>query len=130
MSITEYLSASPLTDLVKYHAGQKADAIPFPGTLRKHPYDQGKCLLFAEGSKGDPSIIEFRIADVVAVDELPSPVTETGAALNMVRLWIARGSVAIRYEPFEVGSTHHPQSEREANPVEHRNHQSSIPHTR
>jgi hypothetical protein len=38
----------------------------------------------------------------VAVEELPSLVDETGHSRPVRRLWIRRGSLGIRYEPFEV----------------------------
>ncbi len=105
MSISEYLDSTPLTDLVRYHSGQKGEAIPFCGTLRKHPYDPEKCILIGDPSSDDASIYEFRMSDVVAVDEMPLPVNESGSARRLVRLWVVRGSIAVRYEPFEVGSS-------------------------
>ncbi len=102
MSIREYLEAEPLTELVKYRSEPPKDAIPFIGTLRKHPYDEAKCLLIADPDGREPSVFEFRIADVVAVEELPSPVGETGQPRPLARLWLRRGSFGIRYVPFEV----------------------------
>ncbi len=104
MSISEYLESTPFTDLVKYHTGQKSEAIPFCGTLRKHPYDTEKCILIGDPAGEDTGIYEFRVADVIAVDEMPLPVSESGGARRLVRLWVLKGSIAIRYEPFEVGS--------------------------
>jgi hypothetical protein len=49
-----------------------------------------------------PSILEFRKADVLGLEELPSPVDESGHSRQVLRLWIRRGSLGLRYEPFEV----------------------------
>jgi len=110
MSISEYLDSSPIFDLVKYGRHDALDAFAFVGGLRKHPYDPEKCLLMtAEQEKphwlDEGVIIEFRIADVLAADELPSPVNEEGAARSLVRLWVKRGAIALRYEPFEVSDS-------------------------
>ena len=103
MSISEYLESTPLTDLVRYHSEQKGEAVPFCGTLRKHPYDADKCILIGDPESEDCGIYEFRVADILAVDEMPLPVTENGSARRLVRLWVQKGCIAIRYEPFEVG---------------------------
>lgn len=108
MSISDYLGSSPILDIVKYGNHHPFDAVSFVGTLRKHPYDAEKCLLLAAtqekpGWLDEGVVIEFRIADVAAAEELPSPVNENGAARSLVRLWIRKGAIALRYEPFEVG---------------------------
>lgn len=102
MSIREYLEAEAFSELVKYKSEPPADAVAFVGTLRKHPYDGEKCLLIADPSSREPSVYEFRVADVVAVDELPSPVDEAGQSRPLAKLWLRRGSFGIRYVPFEV----------------------------
>jgi hypothetical protein len=102
MNFTELLEEEALSELVRYRSGSPKDAISFSGTLRKHPYDEGRCILFADPSGKEPSILEFRKADIKAVEELPSLVDETGHSRPFMRLWIKRGSLGIRYEPFEV----------------------------
>jgi len=108
MSISEYLESSPLFDLVKYGEHNTLNAVPFVGTLRKHPYDMEKCLLLTAQQEKlrwleEGKIIEFRISDVIAVEELATPVDESGSARFLVRLWVRKGAFALSYEPFEVG---------------------------
>ena len=108
MSISEYLDSSPFFDIVKYGNHSALDAIAFIGTLKKHPYDPNKCLLLTARQEklkwlDEGIIIEFRIGDVLAADELPSPVDKLGMARTLVRLWVRRGAIALRYDPFEVG---------------------------
>jgi hypothetical protein len=112
MGFIEQLEEEPLSEIIRYRSGTPKDAVAFVGTIRKQPYDQGKCIIFAEpkGSEpagqglgvSSPAILEFSKADIVAVEELPSPVDETGHSRQVMRLWIRRGSLGIRYEPFEV----------------------------
>jgi hypothetical protein len=102
MNFIEQLEEEPLSELVRYKSGTPKDAISFSGTIRKHPYDEGMCILFAEPKGSEPAILEFRKADIVAVEELPSLVDETGHSRQLMKLWIHRGSLGVRYEPFEV----------------------------
>lgn len=102
MSIRDYLEAEPLSELVKYQSEPPSDAVPFAGTLRKHPYDEKKCLLIADPAGKEASVLEFRVEDVSAIEELPSPVDEAGKSRPLVKLWVRRGAFGIRYVPFEV----------------------------
>ncbi|MDA8424636.1 MAG: hypothetical protein M0Z80_00735 [Treponema sp.] len=102
MSLTEYLESEPLSELVRYKTEVPQDAVAFVGTLRKHPYDGEKCLLIGDAGDREPAILEFRVADVEGMEELPSPVDETGQSRSLAKLWVRRGSFGIRYEPFEV----------------------------
>lgn len=104
----EPLPLSSVRELVRYSEHAAFDAVAFRGTLRKHPYDKEKVLLILFGNTDmlpwchDGSIIEFRIQDILGLDELPSLVDDTGIATNQVKLWVRRGSIAVRFEPFEV----------------------------
>ncbi len=40
--------------------------------------------------------------DVVKVDESSSIATETGRNIAMVKVWVRKGSLGLRYQPFEV----------------------------
>lgn len=117
MSIREYLDSTPFHDLVRYTEHNALDAVAFSGTLRKHPYDSEKCLLLTSRQEKLPwieegVIIEFRMQDIVGADGLPSVVDESGQARTNVRIWVRRGAIALRYEPFEVGD--HPLGPKES----------------
>lgn len=108
MSVREYIESEPLRELVRSGRRDALNALPFVGTLRKHPYDAEKCLLLTGRQERLPwveegQIFEFRIADVLGADELPALVDEAGSARPLLRLWVRRGALALRYEPFEVG---------------------------
>jgi hypothetical protein len=102
MNFIEQLEEEPLSEMIRYRTVAPKDAVAFAGTLRKHPNDPDKCILFAEPSGSEPAILEFRKVDIKAVEEMPSLVDETGHSRQVMRLWIRRGSLGVRYEPFEV----------------------------
>lgn len=102
MSIQAYLDAEPFSEMIRYRSAVPQNAVAFVGTLRKHPYDDEKCLLIADPAGCDPAIYEFKASDVLSAEELPSPVDELGQSRSLARLWVRKGSFGIRYEPFEV----------------------------
>jgi hypothetical protein len=48
--------------------------------------------------------MEFKLEDVMFVEEMPSAVTEAGEGIPMIKLWIRRGAHGVILEPFEVNS--------------------------
>ena len=104
MSIRKYLSAQPLYDIIKY---DKTDdfvekAVSFKGSPRKHPYDNEKLMLIANPFSSDTFFYEFLVKDIIHYDELPSMVTDAGEALPIVRIWVLKGTIGMKYTPFEV----------------------------
>jgi hypothetical protein len=100
--LIDQLEKEAQSEIERYRSGTPQDAVAFVGALRKHPYDPGKCLLLAEAKGGEPAILEFRKTDIQGVEELASPVDESGSSRQVMRFWVRRGSRGVRYEPFEV----------------------------
>lgn len=103
MNISSFIEEAERLEIAPYKPETHIEGVAYTGALRKHPYDASKCLLIADPTSCEPSIIEFRVEDVLGADEMPSPVDEKGKSLQLVKLWIRKGSFGIRYEPFEVG---------------------------
>mgnify|MGYP000877835418 CR=1 FL=1 len=103
MSVHEYISGA-FYEIQAYRSDPPQDALAFTGSPRKHPYDDGKIILIVEPQGGESAIYEFKASDIVGAQDLPSPVTEAGESYRIVRIWVRRGAVGIRYEPFEVES--------------------------
>jgi inorganic pyrophosphatase len=104
MNITRFIEESASLELAPYKPDSRIEGVAFAGLLRKHPYDEAKCLLIADPTGCEPAILEFRVEDVLGADEMPVPVDEQGKNLKLMKLWIRKGSFGIRYESFEVGS--------------------------
>jgi len=97
-----YLEALPLKDIAKYSGDKPKNAVPFAGYPRQHPSDESKLILVHEPLGLSQTIMEFKLDDVVSVDEIPSVVTEAGEGIPLIRLWIRRGARGVVLEPFEV----------------------------
>jgi len=97
-----YLEMMPLSGITKYAKGQPDDGVPFIGYPRVHPSDKGKLILVNDPLGNEPSVLEFKLDDILFVEEVPSAVTEAGEGVPLVKLWIKRGAMGVILEPFEV----------------------------
>ncbi|MCD6396560.1 MAG: hypothetical protein J7L71_03395 [Spirochaetaceae bacterium] len=104
MSVINYIETQPLFEITKYKSkiDYRSAAVSFTGSARKHPYDNEKLLLVTEPFSNNTVFYEFRLKDIVHYDDLPGIATDSGENLMMIKLWINKGSLGLKYEPFEV----------------------------
>ena len=99
-----YLEMLPLSGIAKYAGGKTKDAIPFAGYPQQHRSDESKIILVHDPMGPSPTVMEFKLKDVLFVEEIPSAVTENGEGIPMIKLWIRLGARGVIFEPFEVNS--------------------------
>ena len=106
MSIKKYLDTESLFNITKYdsHADLPKEAVRFTGSPRKHPYDQNKIILIAEPFSSHTGFFEFNISDILYVENKSNLVSDSGASITMADLWVKKGSIGIKYDPFEVAN--------------------------
>ena len=97
-----FLSELPLQGITKYSKSISKEAISFTGYPRQHPSEKNKVILVNDPLGIKPLILEFKIEDVLFVEETHQAVTESGEGILMVKMWIRKGSHAMILEPFEV----------------------------
>ncbi|MCL2441139.1 MAG: hypothetical protein FWD14_05320 [Treponema sp.] len=102
MSNMNYLEILPLSSITKYAKGHPNDGVPFTGYSRVHPSDKSKLIIVNDPLGNEPSLLEFKLEDILFVEEVPSAITEAGEGVPMVKLWVQRGAVGVKLEPFEV----------------------------
>ncbi|MDR2729750.1 MAG: hypothetical protein LBB81_02495 [Treponema sp.] len=107
MNSANYLEMLPLSSITKYSRGQPNDGLPFTGYPRAHPWEKDKLILVNDPLGPNPTVLEFKLEDILYVEEIPSAVTEAGEGVPLVKLWIKRGSVGMIMEPFEVNEQTH-----------------------
>jgi inorganic pyrophosphatase len=83
----------------------RMDNVSFSGSPRKHPYDPEKIILVADPYSTNTFYYEFAKNDISYVEELPSLVDMDGTTLTMIRMWVRKGSIAVRCTPFIAGDT-------------------------
>jgi hypothetical protein len=102
MSVGTYLETLPLSEIAKYDGRPPKDALPFTGYPRQHPSEKNKLILVYDPLGMNPSILEFKIEDVLYVEELHSAVNRNGEGVPLVKLWVRKGAHGVIMEPFEV----------------------------
>ncbi|MFQ3620515.1 MAG: hypothetical protein SNJ78_06170 [Spirochaetales bacterium] len=103
----KYLQELPLLEVIKFDRAQtyREEGVMFTGAPRKHPYDGTKIILLQSPFTPEAVFYEFKISDILYVEELPALVTETGETFKMVNVWIKKGSLGLRFQAFFVGSS-------------------------
>jgi hypothetical protein len=100
--MTSLLETLPLNGIAKYSGRQPKNALPFTGYPRQHPSEKNKLILVYDPLGSQPTVMEFKLEDVLFVEETQQAVTETGEGVPLVKLWIRRGAHGVILEPFEV----------------------------
>jgi hypothetical protein len=101
------LETLPLNEIAKYAAGIPKNGVPFTGYPRQHPSEQDKFVLIYDPLGENPRILEFRIEDIILMEDAHSAVTESGETAPLARLWIRKGALGVLLEPFEVDDSPH-----------------------
>ena len=97
-----FLSELPPNTIARYSKAPPGEAIPFSGYPRQHPSEKNKLILVCDPLGLQPVILEFKMEDVMFVEETHQAVTESGEGILMAKLWIRKGSHGMILEPFEV----------------------------
>ena len=98
----DYLELLPLSSITKYTKGQPNDGVSFEGYPRVHPSDKSRLILVSDPLGNETVVLEFKLDDILFVEDIPSAVTETGEGVPLVKLWVKKGAVGVILEPFEV----------------------------
>jgi len=96
--IETYKRPKNLKELRKTH-------VPFSGSPLKHPYDPKKIILVPDPYSSNPFYYEFKRRDIAYGEKLPNIVNLDGETVNLVRLWIKKGSASMLCTPFFVEET-------------------------
>ena len=97
-----YLEYLPINKIAKYSGKHPKDGVAFMGYPQQHPTEKNKLILVYDPLGKNPAILEFKLDDVLFVEDLPQAVTEKGEGIPLVKLWIRRGAHGMLLEPFEV----------------------------
>ena len=103
MSFQKYLETGEIFPIKKF--GSKRDlgnCVSFIGAPRHHPYDSEKIILICEPLSDEAVFYEFKLKDVRYFEELPNIGSEDGKNLKIARIYVLKGSLGVKYLPFEV----------------------------
>ncbi len=100
----KYLKELETLEITKFDMSQKYrdEGVLFTGTPRKHPYDRDKIVLVEFPFTAESIFYEFKIGDILHVEDRPVFATEHGETLKIVNIWIKKGTVGLRFQAFFV----------------------------
>lgn len=97
-----YLESLPINKIAKYSEGVPKNGVAFTGYPQQHPTEKNKLILVYDPLGKNPAILEFKLDDILYVEEISQAVTEKGEGIPLVKLWIRRGAHGMFLDPFEV----------------------------
>ena len=100
-----YLEHLPLNKIAKYPDGPPKNSVSFIGYPQQSPTDKSKLILVYDPLGETPTILEFKLDDILYVEDMPQAVTEKGEGIPLAKLWIRRGAHGMLLEPFEVNES-------------------------
>ena len=100
--MNSFLEALPTSSIAKYSGKPPKNAIPFLGYPRQHPSEKNKLILVYDPLGLNPTVMEFKMEDILFVEDTHQAVTESGEGVPLVKLWIRKGAHGMILEPFEV----------------------------
>ncbi len=74
----------------------------FEGTPQKHSNDENLLILLPDPFSELKEFYEFSIDSIGNIEELGSISSEDGETVYRVRLWVKKGDLAIKSEPFII----------------------------
>ena len=80
----------------------KDNHVCFTGTPRKHPDREDMIILVSDMFSTQPTYLEFQLEDISYVERLSNEVNEDGDTAATARIWVKKGSLAVRCIPFVV----------------------------
>ena len=108
ISVTgSYLESLPINKIARYSKGHSKNAVPFTGYPQQHPTEKNKLILVYDPLGKSPAVLEFKLDDILYVEEVPQAVNEKGEGIPLIKLWIRRGARGMFLEPFEVDESLH-----------------------
>ena len=74
----------------------------FEGTPTKHPYDEELMILLSDAFSTMKDYLEIKIDSIGRIDEIGTIADKNGNSAMRVRVWVKKGTPAIRSKPFIV----------------------------
>lgn len=74
----------------------------FEGVIKKHPSDPSILVLLLNPFEDHQQFFEFSLDSVIDIEEIDSISSNEGKTVCRVRIWVKKGSIAFKTEPFII----------------------------
>jgi inorganic pyrophosphatase len=110
MTLTTFLQKAGKFEIQAYrkpadHVRLAETHIAYSGSPFQHPDNPDKIILVADPYSQNTFYYEFNKDDIALAESLPSIVNLENESLSMARLWVKKGTLAVRCTPFKVSNT-------------------------
>lgn len=78
------------------------EAIPYIGQPKQYDSEPDKIFLRLNPLSSNGAVLEFKTRDIVFAEDVKTVSQKDGAAFQIVKIWVRKGSVGIKLEPFAV----------------------------
>lgn len=78
------------------------EAVPYIGQPKQHDSEPDKIYLRLNPLSSNGAILEFKTDDIVFAENVKTVSQKEGGAFQIVKIWIRKGSIGIKLEPFSV----------------------------
>lgn len=91
-------------ELGKYSDPKKLskEAIPFIGQPKQNKSTPHKVYIRLNPLTSNGALLEFKTDDVVYAENVKTVSQKDGTVFQIVKIWIRKGSIGIKLEPFSV----------------------------
>ena len=110
MVVSSFLKAAEKFEIQAYKRPKnpkelRKTHVAFTGSPQKHPYDDHRVILVSDPCSSNTIYCEFMKKNISYIEELPNVVSLDGDTMLMVRIWVKKGSIAVRSSAFVVEDT-------------------------
>lgn len=74
----------------------------FEGSPKRHPTNENILILILNPFDEDKMFYEFYLESISAIEEIGTVTSENNNSAYLVRIWVKKGTVAVRSETFIV----------------------------
>jgi len=94
----------PKRDLERFSDPEKLkkEAVPYVGQLRQHQQEAEKLYLRLDPLRQGSALLEFNKSDILFAEDVKTISQEGGSNFRLGKIWVKKGAVAVRLEPFVV----------------------------
>ncbi len=78
------------------------EAIPYIGQPKQQESNPDKIYVRLNPLSSNGAFLEFKTKDVVFAENVKTVSQNDGTAFNIIKIWIRKGSIGIKMEPFSV----------------------------
>jgi len=101
--VQKLLAISKKLDLDKIrNINNSEEYNPFEGSPKRHPTNENILILIVNPFENNKQFYEFHLDTIAAVEEIGTLTSNDNNSVYQIRVWVKKGSMAVKSETFIV----------------------------